>query len=104
MLLIKKQKQYSPVNARQPRHCQRGYAFTGCDTAITGANGVINMSSGAPAIAGNAVVCAFSGNRLIYERNGKLCINLKCDPIEADFLRQMFEDIKVDISQKHVII
>ena len=29
----------------------------------------------------------------IYERNGKLCINLKCDPFEADFLRQMFEDI-----------
>ena len=21
---------------------------------------------------------------LIYERNGKLCVNLKCDPIEAD--------------------
>ena len=30
---------------------------------------------------------------LIYERNGKLCINLKCDPIEADFLRQMFEGV-----------
>jgi len=29
----------------------------------------------------------------IYERNGKLCINLKCDPFEADFLRQAFEDI-----------
>jgi len=29
----------------------------------------------------------------IYERNGRLCINLKCDPIEADFLRQMFEDV-----------
>jgi len=25
---------------------------------------------------------------LIYERNGKLCINLKCDPIEAEFMRQ----------------
>lgn len=24
----------------------------------------------------------------IYERNGKLCVNLKCDPIEAEFLRQ----------------
>ena len=24
----------------------------------------------------------------IYERNGKLCLNLKCDPFEADFLRQ----------------
>lgn len=30
---------------------------------------------------------------LIYERNGRLCINLKCDPFEADMLRQIFEDI-----------
>ena len=30
---------------------------------------------------------------MIYERNGKLCINLKCDPIEADFLRQIFVDL-----------
>jgi len=30
---------------------------------------------------------------LIYERNGKLRINLKCDPFEADFLRQAFEDV-----------
>ena len=30
---------------------------------------------------------------LIYERKGKLCINLKCDPFEADFLRQMFEGV-----------
>ena len=29
----------------------------------------------------------------IYERNGKLCINLKCDPFEADFLRQTFVDV-----------
>ena len=29
----------------------------------------------------------------IYERNGKLCINLKCDPIEADFLRQAYKDV-----------
>ena len=29
----------------------------------------------------------------IYERNGKLCLNLKCDPFEADFLRQAFNDI-----------
>ncbi len=27
---------------------------------------------------------------LIYERNGKLCINLKCNPFEADILRQIF--------------
>lgn len=30
---------------------------------------------------------------LIYERNGKLCINLKCEPLEADFLRQAFMDV-----------
>lgn len=30
---------------------------------------------------------------LIYERNGKLCVNLKCNPFEADFLRQVFEDV-----------
>jgi len=30
---------------------------------------------------------------LIYERNGKLCVNLKCDPFEADFLRQAFADV-----------
>ena len=29
----------------------------------------------------------------IYERNGKLCINLKCDPVEADYLRQIFADL-----------
>ncbi|MDR1704906.1 MAG: MmcQ/YjbR family DNA-binding protein [Clostridiales bacterium] len=29
----------------------------------------------------------------IYERNGGLCINLKCDPFEADFLRQVFADV-----------
>jgi predicted DNA-binding protein (MmcQ/YjbR family) len=29
----------------------------------------------------------------IYERNGKLCVNLKCDPFEADFLRQAFENV-----------
>jgi predicted DNA-binding protein (MmcQ/YjbR family) len=30
---------------------------------------------------------------LIYERNGKLCVNPKCDPIEADILRQAFEGV-----------
>lgn len=29
----------------------------------------------------------------IYKRNGKLYINLKCDPFEADFLRQAYEDV-----------
>jgi predicted DNA-binding protein (MmcQ/YjbR family) len=30
---------------------------------------------------------------LIYERKGNLCINLKCNPFEADFLRQAFEGV-----------
>jgi predicted DNA-binding protein (MmcQ/YjbR family) len=30
---------------------------------------------------------------LIYERAGKLCVNLKCDPLEAVFLRQAFADV-----------
>jgi len=30
---------------------------------------------------------------LIYERHGKLCVNLKCEPLEADLLRQAFEDV-----------
>jgi len=30
---------------------------------------------------------------LIYERDGKLYVNLKCDPFEADFLRQAFEGV-----------
>lgn len=30
---------------------------------------------------------------LIYERHGRLCVNLKCDPFEADILRQAFEDV-----------
>ena len=29
----------------------------------------------------------------IYVRNGKLCVNLKCDPFEADLLRQLYADI-----------
>jgi predicted DNA-binding protein (MmcQ/YjbR family) len=30
---------------------------------------------------------------LIYERQGKLCVNLKCEPMEADLLRQIFESV-----------
>ncbi len=30
---------------------------------------------------------------MIYERHGKLCVNLKCEPLEADFLRQAFADV-----------
>ena len=29
----------------------------------------------------------------IYERHGNLCVNLKCDPFDADFLRQTFESV-----------
>ncbi len=29
----------------------------------------------------------------IYERGGRLCVNLKCDPFEADFLRQAYTDV-----------
>jgi predicted DNA-binding protein (MmcQ/YjbR family) len=29
----------------------------------------------------------------IHERDGKLYANLKCDPLESDFLRQTFADI-----------
>jgi len=29
----------------------------------------------------------------IYERHGRLCVNLKCEPNEADFLRQTFIDV-----------
>ena len=29
----------------------------------------------------------------IYERGGKLCVNLKCAPVEADFLRSAFADV-----------
>jgi predicted DNA-binding protein (MmcQ/YjbR family) len=30
---------------------------------------------------------------LIYVRNEKLCVNLKCEPNEADFLRGIFRDV-----------
>jgi predicted DNA-binding protein (MmcQ/YjbR family) len=29
----------------------------------------------------------------IYERFGRLSINLKCDPFEADFLRGIYKDL-----------
>ncbi|MCL2078158.1 MAG: MmcQ/YjbR family DNA-binding protein [Oscillospiraceae bacterium] len=29
----------------------------------------------------------------IYEKNGKLCVNLKCEPLEADFLRRTFDNV-----------
>ncbi|MDR0928190.1 MAG: MmcQ/YjbR family DNA-binding protein [Oscillospiraceae bacterium] len=30
---------------------------------------------------------------MIYERQGRLCVNLKCDPIQAELLRQVFADV-----------
>ena len=29
----------------------------------------------------------------IFERKGRLCVNLKCDPIKSDFLRRVFNDV-----------
>jgi predicted DNA-binding protein (MmcQ/YjbR family) len=30
---------------------------------------------------------------LIYERGRKLCVNLKCEPLEAEFLRNVYKDV-----------
>lgn len=30
---------------------------------------------------------------LVFEKDGKLCINLKCEPMEADFLRSVYKDV-----------
>jgi predicted DNA-binding protein (MmcQ/YjbR family) len=30
---------------------------------------------------------------MIYERHGKLQLNIKCDPFKADFLRQAYTDV-----------
>ncbi|HWP79290.1 MAG TPA: MmcQ/YjbR family DNA-binding protein [Candidatus Acidoferrum sp.] len=30
---------------------------------------------------------------LIYERGGHLCVNLKCEPFEADFLRRAYRGV-----------
>ena len=46
---------------------------------------------------GKWAVMRHCGNRksfaLIYERGGRLCVNLKCDPFEADLLRSAFRDV-----------
>jgi len=45
----------------------------------------------------NWIAMRRSGNKksfaFIYERDGRLCINLKCDPMKADFLRQVYQDV-----------
>jgi len=40
---------------------------------------------------------------IIYEHGGKLCINLKCDPIEAELLRSAYEDVTAGyhMNKKH---
>jgi len=47
--------------------------------------------------AGDVTVMRHCSNKksfaLIYERNGKLCVNLKCEPSEADLLRQEFGSV-----------
>ena len=30
----------------------------------------------------------------VYERKGRLCVTLKCDPLEADVLRQTYRDVE----------
>ena len=54
-------------------------------------NGTAHSDDGTWAVIRNAA--NKKGFAHIYVRNEKLCVNLKCDPIEADFLRQSFEDI-----------
>lgn len=45
----------------------------------------------------NWAVMRHSGNQksfaFIYERGGKLCVNLKCEPVKADLLRQIYKDV-----------
>ncbi|MEG2621989.1 MAG: MmcQ/YjbR family DNA-binding protein, partial [Clostridia bacterium] len=45
----------------------------------------------------NSTVLRHATNRkwfaLIFERDGKCCVNLKCDPMEADFLRRVFSSV-----------
>lgn len=46
---------------------------------------------------GNWTAMRHSANKktfaFIYERNGQLCLNLKCDPFAADFLRQAYPSV-----------
>lgn len=49
-----------------------------------------------PAAAGTAVMRHSSNKKsfaLIMRHNGKLYLNLKCDPFEADFLRQAYQAV-----------
>ena len=52
-----------------------------------------NVSIDNPFSRGNHIVARHKQNRkwfaLIVEINGKLAVNLKCDPMKSDFLRQV---------------
>ena len=37
----------------------------------------------------------------VYERNGQLCINLKCPPMEADFYRSVYPSVTPGFHMNH---
>lgn len=43
-------------------------------------------------------VMRHSGSRkafaFIYKRNGRPCVNLKCDPMQSDFLRSVYAEVQ----------
>ena len=47
---------------------------------------------------GTVAVMRHSANKksfaAVYERNGRLCVTLKYDPLAADFLRQTYRDVE----------
>ena len=54
---------------------------------------------------GEWAVIRHSGNRkgfaFIYERGGRLCVNLKCEPMRGDFLRQAYRDVSPGYHMNH---
>ena len=51
---------------------------------------------------GSVAVMRHSANKksfaTVYERGGRLCVTLKCEPFEADFLRQTYRDVEAQKS------
>lgn len=46
---------------------------------------------------GNVVVRHAAGRKwfaLVFERDGKLCVNLKCEPMKADFWRAAYPPLR----------
>ncbi|MEG2350607.1 MAG: MmcQ/YjbR family DNA-binding protein [Hungatella sp.] len=45
----------------------------------------------------NSTIMRHADNRkwfaLVFEKDGKLCMNLKCEPMEADFWRMVYHDV-----------